>query len=164
MDRSDEQALDRAPAGATTRQIPQTAAELTAYGWDLATAALARAESDRVLVTHWFHTAEDSSVNTDEHFGSNSRTTNFVHLVLPTLADQLDASHLVAAVPWDAQGEPALLVLVAWIRGESAMVDARALSRRPAGEVNPPWWALAAEATAPPSELVQAARSLARNG
>jgi hypothetical protein len=154
-----KQVSEHDQTGIETKGIPQTSRDLTIYGWDLVSAELARAESDRVLVTHWLLTAEDSSVHSDEHFGSNERTTNFVHVVLPTLADQLAASHLVAAVPWDQLGEPALLALVAWVRGEQAVIDARPISRLGL-EVRPPWWSLAAESTTPPPELAEAIRSL----
>jgi len=139
-----------------SREAPESAAELIARGWELAAETLAHARSERELVTHWFITPEDSNVNTDEHFGSNERTVTFVRVVLPTLAGQLEASHVLAAVPWDVDDRPALLVLIAALRGQDAVIEARAINRIESVEnAAPPWWSVAPETADAPAELIE---------
>jgi hypothetical protein len=139
-----------------TGAAPETIEELIAHGWELAADTLAHAQSERELVTHWFITPEDSAVNSDEHFGSNERTVTFVRLVLPTLADQLDASHMLTAVPWDVDDQPALLVLIAALHGEDAVIEARPITRVERNEnAAPPWWSMAPETADPPVELIE---------
>jgi hypothetical protein len=135
-------------------------AELAAHGWRLVEEALAGAASDRALVTHWFVTPDDSSVHTDEHFGSNERTVTFVGVVVPTLADQLDASVVVVAVPWNRDGRPSLLVLVAALRGQPAAVEARALTPSVAVRDGLPWWSLGTEPVEVPPALLNAVAHL----
>jgi hypothetical protein len=136
-----------------TGETPASVEELIARGWQLVADRLAHARSERELVTHWFITPEDSSVNTDEHFGSNERTVTFVRVVLPTLADQLDASHVLAAVPWDFEDQPALLVVIAALRGQEAVIEARPITR--VENTESPWWSVAEQTADPPTELIE---------
>src|ERR1700753_4284647 len=92
--------------------VPETLEGLTARGWELAERQLAGARGEFALVTHWFVTPEDSSVNSDEHFGSDARTARFLGVVVPTLIRQLDASLVSVSVPWALEGTAPLLVLI----------------------------------------------------
>ncbi len=134
--------------------FPTTLQELGEHGWRLAAASLARAASDTALVMHWFVTPDDADVHSDEHFGSNDRTRTFIRVVVPTLAEQLDASLLTVAVAWEIDDRPALLVLVSAIRGQPAAIEAREITPRP-GATLPPFWELATEAATPPPELIE---------
>jgi hypothetical protein len=139
-----------------THEAPENVAELIARGWELAADTLAHARSERELVTHWFITPEDSSVHTDEHFGNNERTVKFVRVVMPTLADQLEASHVLAAVPWDVADQPTLIVVIAALRGQDAVIEARPITRVESVEnAAPPWWSVAPETADPPIELIE---------
>jgi hypothetical protein len=138
---------------------PATVAELTAHGWRLAEESLRTAGSDRALVTHWFLTPADADVHMDEHFGSNERTLTFVSVVIPTLAQQLDARMLTVSVPWDAAGEPSLLAVIATIPGQPAVVEARELIRLDDRSAAP-WWHLAQGDVEVPADLQAAVTGL----
>lgn len=132
-----------------------TATELACRGWKVAEATLLQAESAETLVTHWFLTPTDAEVHVDEHFGDNTRTARFLRVVVPTLADQLDASMLWVGVPWDLEREKPLMLLLAGVRGQPPVLEARALHRS-AGASQAPWWLLG-EHSSPPGELLELA-------
>jgi hypothetical protein len=137
---------------------PQTPDELVAHGWLLVQRTLAGAESERLLVTHWFVTAEDDSVHSDEHFGSDERTTRFLGVVLPTLIDQLAPSLVMVAVPWGLGGEDATMSVVALLPGQPAAFQSRTLRR--SGESGPPWWSLGGEQVSSPVALAELSAAL----
>lgn len=130
-----------------------------AHGWRLVEAALAGAGSRTALVVHWFATPTDASVHMDDHFGDDARTLRFMAVVVPTLADQLAASRLAVAVPWELEAERALMVLLTAARGEPAAVQARALTAA-AEASGPPWWRLAAQPVPAPERFRELAALL----
>lgn len=138
---------------------PETLPELTARGWRIVSARLAVAANDRVLVTHWFVTPDDSSVHGDEHFGSDARTARFLGVVVPTLADQLRASLVSVAAPWGLEAGDPVLALISALPGEPAAIEVRAL-RRVTGAGAAPWWTLGEDPLAPPAELAEIASRL----
>ncbi len=123
---------------------------------------LARAESEHTLVTHWFLTPEDASVNADPHFGSDARTVRFLGVAFPTLVDQLGASAAVVVLPWGLTGGEPSLTVVAVRAGEPARVQTRRLTRLgdENGAPGPPFWRLESAPVAPPSELAAVAARL----
>jgi hypothetical protein len=161
--------------------------ELIRFGWRIAEATLAAAGSELTLVTHWFQTGHDDSVNADEHFGSNARTLRFLGVALPTLIDQLGASSAVVAVPWDVEAAAAgptveaapvhlsvestatslrietpaaSLTVVAIGAGAAPRVETRALTRL-AAAAGPPFWRLEPGPAEPPAQLARTASRLA---
>jgi hypothetical protein len=112
-----------------------------------------------MLVTHWFVTPDDASVNADAHFGSDARTERFLGVVVPTLIDQLEASLVSVSLPWGLDSTSPLLVLVSILPGEPAMIEARALERA-VGARTAPWWTLGERRKAPPAELSEIAAHL----
>jgi hypothetical protein len=133
--------------------------ELVSFGWEIAGATLATAESELTLVTHWFETGEDDSVNADDHFGSNERTLRFLGVVLPTLIDQLGARMAVVAVPFDLDDASPSLSVIALASGGPAALATRPLTRLPA-ESGPPFWRLEPELRDPPPQLTRVAGAL----
>lgn len=133
--------------------------ERLAHGWRLVEDALAGAGSSMALVVHWFATPTDASVHMDEHFGSDARTLRFMAVAVPTLADQLEASRLAVAVPWQLDAEQPLMVLLAAARGEPSAVQARALIDVGAS-AGPPWWRLAAQTVPAPEQFRELAALL----
>ncbi len=149
---------------------PTRPEELLGFGWEIAAATLASAESERKLVTHWLLTPGDADVNADDHFGSDERTLRFLGVVLPTLIDQLAAVAAVVAVPWGLDGSAPSLTVVGVGFGAPACVESRWLRRADAaGPVGarspegagPPFWRLEPDPVAPPPELAAVAAGLA---
>ena len=141
---------------ANDQAFPATPEELRAHGWQLVEAAIAAAPSASELIIHWFATPQDANVHSDEHFADDARTLKFLSLVVPTLADQLEASMLAVGVPWDLSGARPLMVLLTAIRGEPASFEARELKRLDV-RGKPPWWLLGDERLAVPAELAELA-------
>ena len=139
----------------------RSAEELIGFGWEIAESTLVRAASELTLVTHWFQTGEDDSVNADDHFGSDERTLRFVTVALPTLIDQLNASMAVVAVPWELDGVAPSLSVVAVVLGQPAGLATRTLTRTGTGP-EPPFWRLEPDAREPPAQLARVPRSTAR--
>lgn len=132
---------------------PSTVAELTRRGWRMAERTLASAATERTLVSHWFVTPDDDSIHTDEELGGDERTLTFLRVVIPTLAEQLAASIVAVAVPWNlgsVDGHP-LLVLVALIHDQPAEAQARRLIG--VAGTGPPWWSLSEDLMAIPRAL-----------
>ncbi|HET9074686.1 MAG TPA: hypothetical protein VFN48_08920 [Solirubrobacteraceae bacterium] len=134
--------------------------DLLSRGWVMAEATLAGAASAEVLVTHWFRAPGDDSVNADAHFGSDERTLRFLAVALPTLVDQLAATHAIVAVPWGLQTEAASLTVVALASGVPAQVASRGLLRVPAARVAP-FWTLGAGTLAVPAQITAVVDRLA---
>jgi hypothetical protein len=132
--------------------VPDTLSTLTARGWELAEDQLMAASDELILVTHWFVTPDDASVNADAHFGSDTRTERFFAVVVPTLIDQLEASLVSISVPWGLDSAAPRLVLVSLLPDAPPIVEARTLKRL-VGAQTAPWWQLATERVAPPAEL-----------
>jgi hypothetical protein len=125
----------------------------------MAEATLASADSERRLVTHWFLTGEDDSVNSDDHFGSDERTLRFLGMALPTLIDQLGATLAVVALPWDLEGGSPTLTVIAVTAGAATAVQARAL-RRLQDQSGPPFWRLSSDVVEAPARLVAVASGM----
>jgi hypothetical protein len=139
--------------------VPDTLAALTARGWELAVEQLTNAEDELALVTHWFRTPGDASVNADAHFGSDARTARFLAVVVPTLIEHLEASLVSISAPWGLDGAAPRLVLVSLLPDAPATVEARML-QRVAGATTAPWWQLGQARVAPPAELLEIAARL----
>lgn len=138
---------------------PSSASEVEPY-WEFVSAALRDAAGERQLVVHWFQTPDDASVNLDEHFGGNERTAKYLRVVVPTLADQLDAQSLWTAVPWELDGRLSQMVLVVARGGQPTVIEARALTPVRAASPTPPWWDLGPDLVAPPKALVEIATQM----
>lgn len=139
---------------------PETAAGLLSFGWEIAEATLAGADSERRLVTHWFLTPEDAAVNVDDHFGSDERTLRFLGVVLPTLIGQLDARLAVVALPWGLESDAATLTVIGLGSGVPARLQTRTLDRVNAELVAPPFWRLGAATVRTPEALAAVATAL----
>jgi hypothetical protein len=133
--------------------------ELIRFGWQVAEATLAVADSELRLVTHWFQTGQDDSVNADDHFGSDERTLRFLGVALPTLVDQLGASAAVVAVPWEISTLAASLTVVALAPGAATRIETRALTRLD-GEPGAPFWRLEPGPARAPAQLAATASRL----
>jgi hypothetical protein len=143
-------------------RLPERAGDLVGFGWEIAELSLARAESELRLVTHWFLTPEDDSVNADDHFGSDERTLRFLGVALPTLIDQLDAEAAVVVLPWGLDGSAPTLTVIGVGFGEPARVETRALTRLTAAAGDgPPYWRLGSDRLKPPADLAAVASGLA---
>jgi hypothetical protein len=138
---------------------PEDIDQLNARGWAAVERNLETAASELALVTHWFVTPEDDSVHSDQHLGSDERTLTFLRVVVPTLAQQLSASIVSVAVPWNLDGGAPLMALVSAVGGEVPRIEARALirSNRSPG---PPWWRLGEDLVVVPVELADVAAGL----
>jgi hypothetical protein len=136
-----------------------SAAELIDFGWEIAESTLATAASELTLVTHWFQTGEDDSVNADDHFGSDERTLRFLTVALPTLIDQLNASMAVVAVPWELESPAVSLSVLAIVPGAPAVLATRTLTRLEAG-VGGPFWRLEPGPRTSPAQLALVASAL----
>jgi hypothetical protein len=142
-------------------QLPRRAEDLIGFGWDIAELSLSRAEHELRLVTHWFLTADDDSVNVDDHFGSEERTLRFLGVALPTLIEQLDAEAAVVVLPWGLDGPQPSLTVVGVGFGEPGQFDTRALTRLAAAAGDgPPFWRLESERLETPSQLAAVAAGL----
>jgi hypothetical protein len=139
---------------------PATLGELARHGWIMIAKALTRATTEDALVAHWFLTPDDASVHIDDQFGGNDRTATFLRVVVPTLADQLDASSLWVAAPWDLETTKPLMALLVGIRGQQPMLEARAVSRHPDPTAGPPWWVVDNIPLEPPAELAELAAKM----
>ena len=133
--------------------------DLLSRGWAMAEATLAGAASAEVLVTHWFRAPGDDSVNADAHFGSDERTLRFLAVALPTLVDQLEATHAIVAVPWGLGTPGATLTVLALAPGGPASVASRALRLRPGAQAAP-FWTLGSGPAAVPEEIAAVAALL----
>jgi hypothetical protein len=138
---------------------PETLEELIAQGWRSVEERLTMAASEMALVTHWFVTPQDSDVNVNAHFGSDARTARFLGVVVPTLAEELNASLVSVSVPWALDGPAPLLALISLLPNQPAVAQARPLLRNP-DAATAPWWTLGEQRVAPPAELVQIAARL----
>ncbi|WP_249011782.1 hypothetical protein [Conexibacter sp. DBS9H8] len=130
--------------------------QLLARGWEWAAATLAGAPSPERLVTHWFSVPGDERVNTDDHFGSDTRTLRFLAVALPTLIVELGARAGVVVVPWGLESDWACLTVVALTAGAPVAVAARTLAATRNG---PPFWRIG-DLTAPPPEIVEVCAGL----
>jgi hypothetical protein len=128
--------------------------DLIDSGWQRVERALLSARSEDHLIVHWFLTPDDADTHTDAHWHDNARIEKFVRVVVPTLADQLRASMLTVAVPWNVTDERATLTLVAVITGEPAAIAARSVTRSALADAAP-YWKLGTEAVDPPAPLVE---------
>ena len=134
------------------------APELITRGWAMAATTLATAASERTLVTHWFRTGSDDSVNADEHFGSNERTLRFVAVALPTLLQQLAASAAIVVVPWDLEHDEPTLSVLAITAGMPTAIATRAITHLGASAA--PFWRLEPVERRPPAQLAAIASAL----
>ncbi len=139
--------------------LPSTTDELARHGWHMIAEALTRSVTELTLVTHWFASPEDDSVQTDEHFGDNARTATFLQVVVPTLARELGAHGWVVGTAWDLDAATPLMVMCCAISGQRPLLQARALARLPDARTAP-WWQLGAEHLELPVELARIAATL----
>jgi hypothetical protein len=120
---------------------------------------IATAESPASLIVHWFLTPDDTSVHMDDHFADDSRTLKFMSVVVPTLADQLDASMLAVAVPWELNDAGGLMVLLTALQGAEPTVEARTITRA-TGSSGPPWWVIGETQVEAPQQMRELAKIL----
>jgi hypothetical protein len=139
---------------------------LLAFGWRSAQTTLAEADSERRLVTHWFRTGVDDSVNSDDHFGSNERTLRFLGVALPTLINQLGATAAAVALPWDvSEGSAPSLTVVVLRAATNPAFETRGLTRLTAGPgPGPPYWRLETDRINSPAQLAATATGLSIPG
>jgi hypothetical protein len=130
----------------------QASQELIAEGWQRVGCELLRARSAEHLIIHWFRTPTDADTHADAHWYDDSRIEKFVRIVIPTLAEQLDASMLTVAVPWGVDDDSATLALIAVVAGQPAVIDARTLTRSRLADAAP-YWILGTEPVAAPTRL-----------
>ena len=128
--------------------------QLIQAGWERVEQALLRASSEHHLIIHWFQTPENSETHSDAHWHNDERTVKFVRVVIPTLAEQLRATDLTVAVPWQVGAERATLVLIAATAGQAATLAARPLTRSALADA-PPYWKLSPTAAEPPAVLAE---------
>ncbi len=139
--------------------MTDSSSALLPAGWQRVETALLSAPTEDHLIVHWFETPDGAETHSDAHWHDQARIEKFVRIVIPTLAEQLRASSLTVAVPWDVDDETATLALIAAASGRPSAIEARALTRTALADAAP-YWRLGSEPVAPPTALAEIAVKL----